>query len=289
MLSSHPFATPPATYDHLVITIPDRLQQGETCCTWSIKHGIAKLQLKYSEFRDSLEFDGYVAARAAESPAWRNRIEMADLLMTRFMQSQIERRPGAIEAVMENRSKIETALAMIPADLDLEQAISDQTWHHLESLFVAFRVSGVALATMTKVLSMKRPALIPMIDDHVRRFLFRHGWPRDGRRLIRPDAAAGVRCMKQFRELMQYERNLQVLTAIRNEMSSWFVGRTASSGASPALSLVRVLDSLLWYDWQGCENFGKSVLERGLSIPELVLRLVHSNHVVRWRAARALG
>ena len=119
---------------------PDRLQHGETCCTWSIKHGIAKLQSKYSEFRDSLEFDGYVAARAAESPAWRNRIEMADLLMTRFMQSQIERRPGAIEAVMENRSKIETALAMVPADLALEQNISDQTWLHLGSLFEAFRV-----------------------------------------------------------------------------------------------------------------------------------------------------
>ena len=40
--------------------------------------------------------------------------------------------------------------------------------------------------------------------------------------------------MKQFRELMQYERNLEVLTTIRNEMSTWLVGRTASTRACRA-------------------------------------------------------
>jgi hypothetical protein len=67
---------------------------------------------------------------------------MTDLLATWLMQSQIERRPGAIEGVMEYRPGIETALAVVPDDLALEQNIPVPIWALLEALFRAFWVKG---------------------------------------------------------------------------------------------------------------------------------------------------
>jgi hypothetical protein len=271
-----------------VIRIPATLSYGETSGCWASRYGVAKLQRKYGEFPHSREFDGYAAARRAQDPAWRNRIEMADLLVTWLMQSQIERRPGAIEAVMEHRTRIEAALAGVPDNLALEaEEIPDQTWPQLESLFRAFRVRGVGLATMTKVLCMKRPALIPMMDSHVMGFLFEKEWPLQDGHLLQDDAAAGVVGMKRFRELMQHGDNLRALVAIRHELSPCLARLEVSSRVPPGPSLVRVLDSLLWYDWGGCAYFGG--LKEGLSVPDLLAMLPDCDHAVRWRAAQALG
>jgi hypothetical protein len=268
--------------------IPPFLPHGDTNGPWMIRDCVAKLHRKYEEFPHSREFDGYAAARWMDMP-WRNRIEMVDLLATWLMQSQIERRPGAIEGVMECRAGIEAALAGVPDDLALEQDIPERTWWCLEALFRAFWVKGVALATMTKVLCMKRPALIPMLDSHVMGFLFRCEWPlRDGSR-ISDLAAAGVVAMGQFRQLMLHGENLKALAAIRDELAPWLTGLEVSSGAAPAPSLVRVLDSLLWYDWKGHDYFGTKVLEKDLGPAALIDRLKDADHAVRWRAAKALG
>src|SRR5207237_10911618 len=109
-----------------------------------------------SEFHQSPEFDGYISARASGDLSWGNRIEMCDLLTSWLMQSQIERRPGTIEAIMERRTDIEAALANVPEDISLEEEIPEQTWQRLEKLFETFRVKGAGLASMTKGLCMKR-------------------------------------------------------------------------------------------------------------------------------------
>jgi hypothetical protein len=263
----------------LVITIPETLGHGATSGCWASRHGVAKLQRKYGDkFVHSREFDGYAAARASQDPSWCNRIEMADLLATWLMQSQIERRPGAIEAVMERRASIEDELAKVPEYLALEQEIPEQTWRQLGLLFKAFRVPGVALATMTKVLCMKRPALIPMMDGHVMGFLFQRKGPQ-----------SGVVGMKQFRALMLYGENLKVLAAIRDELTPWLARLEVSSRAAPKPSLARVLDSLLWYDWNGHTYFYFGGIVGELPVTALVTRLKDADHAVRWRAAQALA
>jgi HEAT repeat protein len=136
---------------------------------------------------------------------------------------------------------------------------------------------------------MKRPALIPMLDSHVMGFLFRRHRPlRDGR-LISDLPAAGVMAMKQFRQLMLHGDNLKALTAIRDDLAPWLTRLDVSSGGTPSLSLVRVLDSLLWYDWKGHESFGTTALEQGLAPAALIDRLRDTDHAIRWRAAKALG
>jgi Family of unknown function (DUF6308)/HEAT repeats len=273
-----------------IIVIPEILGQGATGATggcWTIRHGSAKLRLKYGDTFHSREFDGYAAARAAGDPSWQNRIEMADLLATWLMQSQVERRPGAIEGVLEQRCQIEQELAKVPENLALEQEIPDQTWQQLEALFEAFRVPGVALATMTKILCMKRPALIPMMDSHVMSFLFQSEWPQSGGRNVNGYAAAGIAGMKQFRDLMLHGKNRSALATIRDELTPWLAGLDVSSRAAPAPSQVRVLDSLLWFDGIGHAYFGS--LEEGLSVKALSAKLKDADFAVRWRAARALG
>jgi hypothetical protein len=272
-----------------VITIPESLREGATNGPWTIRHNVAKLQRKYGgDFSLSREFDAYGAARAAQDPSWRNRIEMVDLLATWMMQSQIERRAGAIEAVMEKRADIEAELAKVPEELALEEEhISEQTWSQLEILFRTFRLWGVSLATMTKVLSLKRPALIPMLDSHVMGFLFQKERPLQDNRKIQDDARVGVVGMRQFRELMRHGKNLEALTSIGNEINSWLAGQLVSSHTAPVLSAVRLLDCLLWYDWNGHTYFG--TLEDGLAVSALIARLTDGDHSLQWRAAKALS
>ena len=277
-----------AHFQNPAVTIPACLPHGKANGPWMIRDSVAKLRRKYEEVLHSREFDGYAAARRADAQ-WRNRIEMADLLTTWLMQSQIERRPGAIEAVMECHATIEAALAMVPDDVALEQDIPERTWKHLEALFQAFWVKGVALATMTKVLCMKRPDLIPMLDSHVMGFVFHRNWPYHEGSRISDLPAAGVMAMRQFRDLMLHGENLEALVAIRDELAPWLSGLDVSSRTVPALSLVRVLDNLLWYDSKGHVYFGIAALADGLEPAALIDRLKDADHAARWRAAKALG
>jgi hypothetical protein len=286
-LRADPMRANAAAGTDLVITIPPRLSFGETAGPWKIRHAVDKLKRKYGDFLESREFDGYSAERAIQDSSWRNRLEMADLLITCLMQSQIEKRPAVIDALMERRPGIEAAMLQVPDGLALELDIPELVWQKLETLFREFRVKGVSLATITKVLCLKRPALIPMLDNHVMRFLFKGGRPCDNEDLIQPDAAVGVMGMKQFRQLMLHGENLKALAWVRDALNPWLNSLKVSSRVAPAPSLVRVLDSLLWYDWDGHSHFGK--LESRLPVPALVALLREGDHAARWRAAKCLG
>jgi hypothetical protein len=146
---------------------------------------------------------------------------------------------------------------------------------------------GVAVATMTKVLCMKRPALIPMMDTHVMGFIFKGKWPTKDSGVVQDYVDAGIIGMKQFRALMLHGNNLEVLAAIRDELDPWLAELEVSSRAVPSPSLVRVLDSLLWYDWNGHRYFG--AIDEGLGMEALVELLGDVDHAIRWRAADALG
>ena len=77
-----------------------------------------------------------------------------------------------IGAVLERRDAIEQALGAIDPGVSLSAAEHSLPWLPLQQLFDAFAgISGVGFAKMTKALHPKRPALIPMLDSIVQKYL----------------------------------------------------------------------------------------------------------------------
>ena len=77
-----------------------------------------------------------------------------------------------IAVVLERRGAIERALRVIASDASLAGAADQVPWPALGQLFEAFAgIRGVGLAKMTKALYPKRPALIPMLDSIVQKYL----------------------------------------------------------------------------------------------------------------------
>jgi Family of unknown function (DUF6308) len=77
-----------------------------------------------------------------------------------------------IAAILERRRAIESALRAIAPDASLAGAADPVPWLPLTQLFGAFAgIKGVGLSKMTKALYPKRPALIPMLDSIVQKYL----------------------------------------------------------------------------------------------------------------------
>ena len=77
-----------------------------------------------------------------------------------------------IAAVLERRRAIESALRAIAPDAPLAGAPDQVPWPALTQLFDAFAgIRGVGMSKMTKALYPKRPALIPMLDSIVQKYL----------------------------------------------------------------------------------------------------------------------
>src|SRR5215475_9531616 len=77
-----------------------------------------------------------------------------------------------IAAILQRRAAIERALGAIAPDASLSGEASSVPWLPLRQLFDAFaEIPGIGFAKMTKALHPKRPALIPMLDSIVQKYL----------------------------------------------------------------------------------------------------------------------
>jgi hypothetical protein len=77
-----------------------------------------------------------------------------------------------IAAILERRRAIEQALEEIAPQASLTEPAGSVPWLPLGQLFGAFAgISGVGFSKMTKVLYRKRPALIPILDSIVQKYL----------------------------------------------------------------------------------------------------------------------
>jgi hypothetical protein len=77
-----------------------------------------------------------------------------------------------IAAIMQRRYPVERALRDIPPGASLAGPADAMPWLALTQLFAAFAgIRGVGLSKMTKALYPKRPALIPMLDSVVQKYL----------------------------------------------------------------------------------------------------------------------
>jgi hypothetical protein len=255
--------TNPQNISHPLVVIP-WTWDGPSPQDQALNDPFGQLRDKYFDGETvlSLEFDLYPARRMID-PGWSNRLEASDIAITMAMNSRFTYRE--IDLLLANRVEIEAALRSVPTDLDLARAdLSDTALRgSLISLFKPFRVPGVGIAKATKVLCLKRPRLIPMLDYWVRQMLYDEVMGR-----VSDDPAAFAELVVEEIELFQRilrwptpngKINLDGLSAISGQIAQESIRRAAAS-TDPKLALtpVRVLDNLLWFHNGGYEMFGWS-------------------------------
>jgi len=77
-----------------------------------------------------------------------------------------------IAAILERRSAIERSLREISPHTSLAEEANSVPWLPLRELFDAFAdIRGVGVSKMTKALYRRRPALIPILDSIVQKYL----------------------------------------------------------------------------------------------------------------------
>ena len=135
-----------------------------------------------------------------------------------------------IAAVLERRHAIERALRAIALDASLAAGANSVPWLPLGQLFDVFvGIRGIGFAKMTKTLHPKRPALIPLLDSVVRKYLEDDD--------LGAQALFGERALELVRG---YERDLDhngpALRAVRQELAR----------RSTGLTEVRILDLLIF-------------------------------------------
>jgi hypothetical protein len=133
-------------------------------------------------------------------------------------------------AILERRPAIEPALRAIAPDASLAGAASSVPWTAMERLFDAFAgVRGVGLSKTTKALHGKRPALIPLLDSVVQRYLEDDD--------VGAGAPFGARALGLVRGYKRdLDRNRAAVRAVRGEL--------ARRGYE--VTEVRILDLLIW-------------------------------------------
>jgi hypothetical protein len=135
-----------------------------------------------------------------------------------------------IAAVLERRRAIERALRAIAPHASLAGRAKAVPWLPLRQLFDAFAdIRGVGFSKMTKTLHRKRPALIPMLDSVVQRYL--HGDDPGAQ------ASFGDRALELVRGYKRdLDRNRAAMRTVRQELAR----------RGYLLTEVRILDLLIW-------------------------------------------
>lgn len=155
-----------------------------------------------------------------------------------FAESDLRRanRGGArisaaeIGAILGRGRAIERALGAIAADASLAGAATSVPWLPLRRLFDAFAdIRGVGFSKMTKALHYKRPALIPMLDSVVQKYL-----QDDDLGVQAPFGERALGLVRGYKR--DLDLNRRAVRAVRLEV--------ARRGYE--LTEVRILDLLIW-------------------------------------------
>ena len=134
-----------------------------------------------------------------------------------------------IAAILERHRAIERALQAIAPDASLAGAADLVPWLPLGQLFGAFAgIRGVGMSKMTKALYRKRPALIPILDSIVQRYL------------QEDDLGAGASFGERTLGLVRgYQRDLD------DNREAVRVAQQELAGRGYVLTEVRILDLLI--------------------------------------------
>jgi Family of unknown function (DUF6308) len=139
--------------------------------------------------------------------------------------------PRVIANILQRAQPINAALAALPAGASLMQPEAEIPWTALESLFAAMDgIEEVGLPRATKVLHKKRPALIPILDEVVVRYLR----AVDGLRRDRDYAADAIALVRSYKN--ELDANAPIYRAAAQALRD--------DGFE--LTECRILDILVW-------------------------------------------
>jgi len=193
---------------------------------WFIADPWEKLIAKY-ERGTTFAYDHYVFN--GKHPQ-RNRITDADIATANaLMNANAGATLDFLNRLRAAQDDLEPLLAQVPLDADLLGPHGVATAAKLLSTLIEKTVRGTQLAVASKLLSMKRPHLVPMLDTVVQACL--------GTSEI--DLA-----LQRFADLVSSGDNHRLLEALS--------GRVAQRYGIP-VGRVRVLDQLIWFDWNVVE------------------------------------
>jgi hypothetical protein len=180
-----------------------------------------KLLDKYSRGTTTI-FDWYVFHCPANTPNHISQVDLsaADALMNANISAQNARWQQMSRAV--NRRATLALLGKIPSVANIENATFDAD---VSKLIRSIMGPGIKLAIATKILSIKRPFLIPMMDRVV----------QDCFASKDPEAL-----MSRFRQAVSSPGNRRVLSSLAKLVRREF-------GILP--SPLRILEQLIWFDW----------------------------------------
>lgn len=189
---------------------------------WSIVDPWEKLIAKY-ERGTTFAFDHYVFNGRHLQP---NRITDADIATANaLMNANAGATVDAMNGLRKAQGDLEPLLAQIPFDADLLGTDGVATAAKLASTLIERTERGTQLAVASKLLSMKRPHLVPMLDRVVQDCL--------GESEAEP-------ALRRFAALASSPDNRPLLTDLAD--------RVAQRYGIP-VGPVRVLDQLIWFDW----------------------------------------
>jgi Family of unknown function (DUF6308) len=154
-----------------------------------------------------------------------------------------------IAAILDRRRAIERALGAIAPDASLAGAADSVPWLPLRQLFDAFAgIRGVGFSKMTKALHGKRPALIPMLDSVVQKYL-----ENDDPGPQAPFAERALGLVRGYK--CDLDSNRTAVHAVRQELARRSCGLTE----------VRILDLLIWSARTAASGDGEHSLAADLS------------------------
>jgi len=186
------------------------LQTGET-----ISGCINKLE-DFCELDAS--YKNYDLVRVGED----NSLTIGDIRLANRMVARMK--PAIVQSVMDRAENINSALAHIPAGLELSN--DSIPWVAFENLFRATLGPQILAARATKILHKKRPHLIPILDSVVVSYCQTVKRHSDG-----DEASMMVECVRTIKT--DIERNLDTFRGL--------IGAT-----NLKITVVRAHDILVW-------------------------------------------
>lgn len=203
---------------------------------WFIVEPWEKLIAKY-ERGTTFAYDHY--AFNGRHPQ-RNRITDADIATANaLMNARAGATLDSLNRLRAAQDDLEPMLAKVPFDTDLLSTRGLDTAVKLVRTLIEKTVRGTRLAVASKLLSMKRPYLIPMLDRVVQACL---------------GESEVERALQRFADLVSFRDNRRLLNALADR-----VARRYGIPVGP----VRVLDQLIWFDWNVKAGKGGRWVVRG--------------------------
>lgn len=156
-------------------------------------------------------------------------LTLADVQIANWMIARMS--PAVVEGIYARADAINAALALIPPSATLAGRVADVPWDGLAALMRAiYGAREVGLARATKVLHKKRPALVPILDSVLEKYL----------RTVDSVHRSGDFALDAVALIHSYKRELDASLPTLRVLQAELRTRTIE------LTEVRLLDLFLW-------------------------------------------